>query len=332
MAGSDRRPLFQRATPAQPGSVADLHSDLLVLDDLISSAPVDYPGINQLRRRRAEVATLVWGPVPELDLHLNGAGVEGHSTGGRSLGRFLTSLVDATKEVSKSLHGLKRLTTDLQVQPGPGSVRIVVSPPVRDVSDAAMARERGESVEVSGLRKLVSLFAVASMDDDVTAEDLSASMTDLHGKARRAIERLAGSTLKSEYEISGSWQDPRHGRATVSLSLPAAARLRAAASVSTLETDTARFQGEVDGWEWSSSTVKFAPTGARRFRATVPDSLATIVAQIIALKGQRAEAEFTVVTRYASDSGEVASRGYALTSIRLLEVQDQITGLDASNR
>ncbi|MBM7812000.1 hypothetical protein [Saccharothrix algeriensis] len=163
---------------------------------------------------------------------------------------------------------------------------------------------------------------VAARDSDPLSQDLAAALYDLTSSARAAVYRLARSAQAGRYELSGTWLDPRYGSTPVRLSLTAASRLERAAKEKTERVEHEALVGEIDGWQWSSSTVRFKPQQGRAFRAVVPEQLAQQVAQLLSQRGRRVGARFAVLTAYSGRDRRASHKGYALETIRVLDGND----------
>ncbi|MBB5808961.1 hypothetical protein F4560_008729 [Saccharothrix ecbatanensis] len=320
--------LFRRSVGlARP---VDPHEDLGKVDQLLRTLSPDYPGLGGLRRHREELVTALYGKTPELDLHLDGESVRGHATDAALLARFVGASAAVVKEVTKSIQGLRRLVSNLQVMPGTGSVRLTFTPSAPEAPPGAISPERLARVETAGLRRLVALMAVAENTEDPTGAEVAAALQDLNMSARRAVGAFALATLKGEFEVRGVWHDPRRGTAAVKLSRAAASRLNRASRSEAQEVASATLEGTIDGWTWSSSTVGFVPTAGRPFRATVPEHLAEQVALLGGHRDLPVVASFTVVTTYAQGTNQAKGQGYSLESIAPLRAEPSL--LDGTNR
>ena len=305
----------------------DARRDLETYDELISSVPAGYPGLPLMLRRRTELAELAFGIPPKLELHIEGGDIVGHTTSAEPFARLIRTLDQAVKDLTKSIFGMPRLSSSLRITPALGSVVLVVEPPSDGNLDykRQVASEPAERAETAGLRRLVSLMAVASEDDDPTSSEINASLHDLNGSARASLASFAKAAADARYDLSGSWRDSQNGVAEIKLSPTAAQRLQRAARETTDRVDHETITGMVDGWEWSSSRVKFIPTKGRGFRASVPERLAPIVARMVAAPEQEVVALFAVHTSIVPGSSQATRRGYSLESIRPTGVQGELT-------
>ncbi|WP_181399872.1 hypothetical protein [Actinokineospora spheciospongiae] len=259
--------------------------------------------------------TAAYGEVPQLDLHLNGASVKEHATPADMLARFVAAAASVSKEITKSIRGLSRLTSRLMVSPAPGSVRLTFEPEVSEAPPSAFSPERLVSAEVVGLRKLVTLLVVAEDTHDPSGAEMLAALEDLNPSARRAVKRLALAAINGDYEISGSWRDPTRGSVNLNFSTQAARRLKEASSEATEKITEIVVFATIDGWQWSSGLVSFLPSTGPPFRASVPENLAATVAQFGAERDLQVRARLRVVTKFAQGSDRPSGRGYFLTKI-----------------
>lgn len=315
-------PVLFRRQSLRSGERADPHADLVAFDDMLQSISPDYPGLANLQRRREELVTAAFGGLPELDLHLEGTSVKEHATDAGYLARFLGATAAATKEVTKSVAKLKRLTSTLLVVPGTGSVRLTFSPRPPKVAPGTISAERLARVEAVGLRRLVTLMKVAETTTDPTGAAVAAALHDLSVPARVAVGKFANGALQGGYEIAGVWRDPHRGSTPVRLSHAGASRLKRAAGPGGQEVTTVTLDGAVDGWQWSSSRVRFFPKAGQPFHATVPEHLTEAVARLGAERDLPVRATFTVVTTYDAQGSELRSgKGYSLEAILRLRAK-----------
>lgn len=311
------RPTFRRAGPRRRGEVASPQADLAAYDELLRRVPSDYPGLPLMLQRREELSQAVVGPPATLELHLDGGDVIGHSTSARPLSNFVRYLDEAVKELAKSIAGIGKLSGSLRVTPGFGSVLLTISAPQISADSGAALDMAAERIEVDGLRKLVALMAIAAADDDPTSSELSAAMFDLNPASRRSVAQFAKATADAEYEVSGSWSDSRNGTVQVNMGLAAAKRLRRTASETVDQVEYTTITGTVDGWEWSTSRLSFAPRTGKTFRASVPERLSRTVASLISDRELTVAARFAVHEKVARGSSMATKRAYTLEEIEV---------------
>lgn len=254
----------------------------------------------------------------ELDLHLGGEGVTDHRTRALFLGEFLRRSSEAVKELAKEIGGLARHTPGLLVEaPTTGSVRIVLRTmePARDTNQPAGVS--GSSLDAMAMHQLASLLLLA--DEDSEEDPLEASVTQLRGNARLAVKQFAQSVLTADWEIQGTLAMQGHGRLGVRLGQSGARRLVAAAEMKGTELDSVQLSGQVDGWTWSTSTMRFVPSAGRPFVAAVPPELQSEVATINGSEQHRARADFLVTRTYPTGDKSLVRSSYALTAIEAME-------------
>ncbi|GAA1029742.1 MULTISPECIES: hypothetical protein [Amycolatopsis] len=315
---STPEPLHRRRSPRRAGAEVNWNDDLNQYSDLLERVATDDLRRPLMTAHLDRLLDRVHGPTSVLDLHVEGPGVEGHTTDVGPLATFLKALDEVVKNVTKSIGRIGRLSSSLRVTPALGSVRLIVEPPDAAVAAGALATKRAEHVEAMGLNRLVTLMNLAQDGEDPTSVDLSAAMHDLSPAARDALARFAKVTREATYELRGSWTDARSGERSVRLSLPAAGRLERAAGDAVRTVDHETIAGTVDGWEWSSSTVRFAPHVGRSFRANVPEQLASEVAHLVSSPDLEVEGRFAVVTTYKRGSNQPGRKGYSLEAINEL--------------
>ncbi len=307
-------PLHRRRSKRRAGAEVDWSDDLNRYSALLENVPADDPRRPLMKAHFDQLVERVYGPSSALDLHLEGPGVEGHTTDARPLAAFLRALDEVVKHVTRSVGRLGFVKESLRVTPAVGSVRLVVEPP-ETVTTGGFVTGRAEHVEVLGLRRLVSLMNLAQAQIGFDSAQLNAALYDLSPGARDALAKFAKVTRESTYELRGVWVDARHGESVVRLSLSAASRLERAAGEAVQRVEQQTVVGVVDGWEWSSSTVHFVPRIGRPFRASVPAQLATQVASLIATRNVQVQARFAVLTTFKSGSNRPGGRGYSLEEI-----------------
>lgn len=259
------------------------------------------PGLDELRRHsmaaqageeRELAATLLdlkWSGRSHLALHIHGEREDRHETSARVLGQFLSRASMAVKEVTKSLYGLARLDGDLSVlAPARGSVEVVFveQEPPRD-QDIGGTRA---DAWADGLKRVTLMLNMAEGDQ----ASLDASMQDLRVPARRALRLLAKTVEDSSWSLEGTLTDRDGLERAVRLGTSAAARLAEAASREPTGTYPTRLEGVVDGWRWSSHTMRLLPTHGAAIEAFVPDEFASMIARLNTTPWRRLSADFEV--------------------------------------
>lgn len=254
-------------------------------------------------------------PQAEFDLHLEGGTVVGHETQAKPLGNFMRFASQAVNEIAKSISPIQRLGDRLIVEPGPGSVRLVMRVPLVPETGTEPAFEQPASVETRAIEVLADLFAEAEADP-VDDSPLTAAVQRLSPKARTQLRLLAKTAKESDWALAGEVRRRGVQPRTVSLSRRGAARLEEEAQQESQASSEAVMFGVIDGHIRSESLVSFIPEGARRFKASVMDAdLMNQVAHLAADEGIRVRAVFDVYERMPAGQSEVVRRSYTLRSV-----------------
>ena len=262
-------------------------------------------------RLALELRRLNPSPQAVMDLVLTGAGVSAHETSARYLGRLMTGLSSATKEVGKSLAGLQRLPERLIVAaPTPGSVRLQFrAPEVRRTQD--VMTEDTESIESLAMRQVVALVIQAESG----GEQLPASMSQLKGAARQSVKAVASTVLKGDWDLSGRLDSPTQGVVEFALSRQGASRLMEAAGQVAAEVSESTLAGVVDGWTWSTATMRFLPNDGAPISVVVPPEHQASTATYNADHGRIVRVKLQVVTTYPAGDVVSARRAYSLLGL-----------------
>ena len=213
----------------------------------------------------------------KLDLHVDDPRSTDHEAVAFTLGRLVTRLASSVKEITKSNLGRERWRDDLRVlAPSPGSVRVVfVEPPNRPTVGGLSYAGHVPTPEAQAMRQLAALINLAEGDE----LPLEATIYRMRGPARRAVRLLSETVSTSTWNLSGSLQVPGKEPVPITLSPAGAVRLAKAAKETEDERVDATMFGTVDGWTWSTSTMRFLPEGGgRAFDVAVPQEKEDVVA------------------------------------------------------
>ncbi|ORL03396.1 hypothetical protein A6F55_09245 [Prescottella equi] len=266
------------------------------------------------------------GHQTELDLHLDGVSVQGHSTVAESFGRFITRTAIAVKEIAKSRLNRLQYPANLQIlAPAPGSVRVVFRSPAppEDAEAGLTPADEVDSIEGEALGIVAELVALAQSAGPEN-DELEDSLRRLHGGARNAVRLMAQSVVDGQWEISGELRRGSGHRSSVAISSATAERLARAASELTGEVEPGKsIDGKVDGWLWSEGQMTFLPSIGRSFKATVPGHLQGSVLRFLESK-REVTGIFTVTTTYPPGDDRAATRSYELTGISEVEADPKI--------
>lgn len=191
-------------------------------------------------------------PQAMLDLHLIGVGVEGHATSARRLGAFLSRVSEATKEIAKGIARASSYSENILVEGfSPGSVRIVLrAPDVVPRRDDTLVDGIFESADSKALRRVASVFALASEDDELAldSDPLAAAVEVLSIAARGRLRSAADVVLAADWEIDGTVRQARQVEESVRVTQRGASKLKSALELSLLEPQTRTIVGTLDGF------------------------------------------------------------------------------------
>jgi len=291
---------------------SDSELDLLMREQLEASA-VGIPALESVLVEMKSIEART-----QLDLHLDGDNVQGHSTDAERFGSLVSRAATAVKEIVKTNTGRRRLPARLLIEaPTPGSVRVVLREPDLEAdSDQTDDAEFAETAEGVALRQLGSLLALASIRDVRPDEsDLGAAFIRVSPAARVQVRELAKTVLAARWIVVGEVRAPMRVSAPFEFDALAAQRLIEAADSKTETSESIVQRGVVDGWIWSQSVMVFQPENGRHFRAVVPEDLQSRAAELVQAH-EAVTGRFTVVTVMArGSSGSAVARSFALESI-----------------
>lgn len=264
----------------------------------------------------------------ELDLHLEGAGVSGHSTNALAFATFVSRVAEAVKETAKDIATFPRYNAGLLIEgASPGSVRVVLKAPTPPTTQDLSPTTSVSSIDSEALRRIARVMTLASEPEDESPnnEPLDAAIQQLPIKARTKLKSAAEQAIKTNWEIDGSIRQRHFGIDRVELSPRGATRLRTALLTAHEEFTTERAFGTVDGLKHSLGVMWFKPEiASRSFPATVADdSLLSRVAELAADPDQRVLAIFDTYSSFAGPGESVVKKSRLLRSITLASVHEQ---------
>lgn len=211
-----------------------------------------------------------------LDLHLTGAGVEGHATSAADLATFVARISTATKAIARQLAGTKRHHEALLIEGvAPGSVRLVLRAPDEKPLRPVLTDAPVETVDSKALRRVASVLALASDDDQPAdgSDPLAAAVADLPTEARDSLRSAAQQILKAQWDVGGvvrQWRQPEDG---LNVTSRGAEHLRSALALQAPERSRYTIVGTLDGFRRSSAVAYITPStdGARPLAVAVTD-------------------------------------------------------------
>lgn len=253
----------------------------------------------------------------ELDLHLGGEGVDGHSTNAQHFGTFISKISESVKETAKDIAGRKAYSHELLVEGAmPGSVRVVLKAPERHAENQHPSTATS-SIDSQALRRIAQVVTIASDTDEVEDDALDAAVQQLPIKARRALGSAVDTARRAGWEVEGSIAERRRGFDPVKLTSRGAAKLSTVLRAAQEKHTTEEAFGVIDGLKYSLGIMWFAPeTGGRSFAAAVPDDAElSHVATLAADHDLRVRAIFDAYESIAEGGESVIKRSRVLRSV-----------------
>ena len=257
----------------------------------------------------------------ELDLRLDGDGVQGHMTNAAAFAELIRGISDSVKEISKASLGRSRLAKALLISaPMPGSVRVVLraapaKPDARRKSEPALIED--ESVDSTSLETVANFLALAEESAESIDSPLDGFASELPAAAKAGVLKAARIIKKANWSVTGELRRPRHEPIPIGIGPSGASRLVSSLGDEEKVTDDSTLLGTIDGQRKSIATMWFNPEEGRSFEAAVvrPDLLDE-VASYAAQGEQTIEATFAVTTRYPRGEGASPRHSYVLKSLK----------------
>lgn len=262
------------------------------------------------------------------DIHLGGAGVDGHLTSARQFAKFITRLSEATKFTARAIAGTPSYNENLLIEGvAPGSVRVVLRVPDGSTATASVSDDViVDTPDSSALKKILGVLTLASTDEDTPgSDDLLAAMHGLPLEARTRLNGAAAAVISAKWDIEGTVQQRRQPEETVHVTPRGAKAVRSALKFNPGAPVEEQHLGVFDGLKRSLRTVYFNPVGARGFAAAVVhDELLHDVAELLTEPGREVVAQFAV--RF--DSGAEGTAGRKIRELVRIEPDDVPTSRD----
>ncbi|OIH85887.1 hypothetical protein BLJ79_03530 [Arthrobacter sp. UCD-GKA] len=268
-----------------------------------------------------------------IDLHLEGSGVQGHSTNALDFGRFVANLAEAVKETAKGIMGTKKAPAELLIEgASPGSVRVVLKAPPVDKEprpgqpdDGQTKVDEPSSAQSDALRKIAQVLSLASETSDLETDALDASVDTLPPAARAKLMAALKHVERSSWTIDGKVEQRHIGLSDVTLSQQGASLLRTVLGRGYEKRTTERVQGTIDGLKKSLGVMWFEPYGGRPFVAAVSEEkLLMEVARFNALPDQVVIAVFDAFTILDEGAGGELRKSRALVSLTPIQSADEL--------
>ncbi|MCQ4150246.1 hypothetical protein [Rhodococcus qingshengii] len=260
----------------------------------------------------------------ELDLHLTGPGVVGHSTRADHLADFVSGINTAMKAIARERLGLKSHPRNLLIEGAtPGSVRVVLRAqagpapnPKTDDNPMPGTERQATNVDSEALRTIARLFTNASDPDGQPS--VLAEVRDLPPAARKAIRRSVIASRKGEWEIDGLIRQRTLGASPIAFTKDGARVLEQELKQHDYESVVRWSTGTIDGFRRSLGTFYFTPNiGERSFAVSVHDSAVLAKAAALAAdEGIQVRVQIETIT--ATDGPE---KDRTTTSRLLLDIK-----------
>ena len=263
----------------------------------------------------------------ELDLHLDGSTVKGHSTDAADFADLVRGIADAVKEITKQAMGRQRMSPGLLVSaPMPGSVRVILSAASPAEPDGHIEAARAETHDSNSLRVVATLLASATGSETDGSNILDGLVTAIPFKARAGIRRAAKAVSASNWVVEGELRRPNADAVALHIDRESAQNLLSVLDVKDVETGQQSLAGKVDGQRRSMGTMWFVPNGLPPIEAAVIDRGLLEEVASLGASGVDVNAEFSVVTQFAPGARTSARQSYVLTAIR--EIQRTSTAME----
>ncbi|RMI13005.1 hypothetical protein [Cellulomonas triticagri] len=312
MSSTDRREAFERAWKASSGSAK---MDRYRRQGFMAIAS-DDPELADVADR------LSAGGRAQLELHIDEPSSADHEVRAGVLGAFMSRATRAVNELTKAQLGRDRWRQGLRVlAPALGSVQITfVEPPPRDSTGGQLGVGHVPAPEAEAMRQLTALLILAEADD----EALDATVYRLRGPARRAVRLMSETVVDASWTVEGELRLLHRDPVRFAITTEGVSRLARASKETEDEPVRADLAGQVDGWTWSTSSMRFLPDSGRAFDVAVPPELEDLAARANAGR-ERVHVRLSGVRVHPAGDSATVRTSYWLDA---LEVDAQLdTGL-----
>ncbi|UZF54348.1 calponin homology domain-containing protein [Gordonia polyisoprenivorans] len=317
MSNSEIAALLREALREAGGSSP---SDEALRATLRSGVVGDDPILNNVYEQEA-------GPEQaEADLHLEGPGVESHSTNALQFSRFVSGMSEAVKQTAKFMSGRAAYSNRLLIEGAtPGSVRVVFRVPSQMIPEDQTADPAtvASSVDSDALRTVVSILGHAS-DTDPNSP-LAAELSELPPQARTALRRMVSASEKGGWNLKGAIRQRHIGLTPVEFTHEGVVRLKIELQSTVERRRESHEIGRVDGFRWSLGSLYFIPSRGNPFTAGVVDGdVAHRVTELMADPDQSVSAVFDVVESHLPGDNQRPRVSRILKRIAPLGVQQRL--------
>lgn len=263
----------------------------------------------------------------ELDLHLEGPGVKGHSTDAKHFAKFVSTIAAAVAEASKADKAHSRARAGLLIEGAtPGSVRVVFkSAPALEkstssaITDAELFDMGEESTSESvALREIANILSRASDADTLVDDELGAALGMVPAKTHKLLYDAISTADSADWVINGTVRQRGVGRQNVVLTKRGASRLGTLLRPVKESQTTAQLSGTLDGYKPSEARMWLRPEGSQRSLVVVvktSDLLKQVKDLNAASEEVKVAATILVRQRHSLSSGQLQSTTRELVSV-----------------
>lgn len=257
----------------------------------------------------------------EMDLHLTGETVIAHSANAASFGIFVQKMADSVKIIARERMGRQRLASDLLVEPGPGSVRVIFRTP-DPVPAGAMASEPEDDLWSDPNQQSLALLQVAQLlaaaePNNPDSDTVDGIVESLPPRARPALVAAVKSISNEEWSLEGEFRQRGLGVQPILLTQAGAARLTVALKVKEREKAELIATGRFDGHRRARSLSWFIEEGTGH-EITAVVSTPELMAEVAKYSNDvesRVVATFTVLTTHGPGQNDSGTRSYILEGV-----------------
>lgn len=257
----------------------------------------------------------------ELDLHLAGAGVDGHATSAPHFTNFVQQLSRAVKFAARHVANASAWSENLLIEgAGQGSVRLVLRAPDKKRPHPEHGVIPGivdSTPDSVALRTVASILTFASTSEDsIDSTLLVGAVHELPPEAQQHLRRAVNEVISARWDIEGHVRQRWCQEESVRLTSRGAERLHAALKLNPAPPETERLVGTLDGLKHSLATVYFKVDGqGHALAASVPDErLLLQAAKLVDDPHRQVRAVFTVYAA-GSDDADLWRKSRVLRSL-----------------
>lgn len=249
----------------------------------------------------------------EVDLHLEGENIHGHTASASAVGVFVKAMDRLVKEVVRSSSKVRVPRDLLLFSPEPGSLRLkfTAAPAAVEMEyELAVGALPEETQESQGLEQTAHLLARAGE----SSADMDAMIEPLALNVRAALKQTVKVIADERWEISGNISG-RNGRQPLRFRHESAQRMLAELERKQEKRERVVLSGEIDGQRMSTGKMWFAPDHGKPFGARVSDINQLLELRKLAAEGNRVIATFERLDTMPIGTSTTVSSEYHLINV-----------------